>query len=273
MPAILKTAAAACLIFVLFSACRSTRTIQSAISKIDTAAKAPLIDLHADSMHFIRSSFDSILKHRIDFNTFSAKIKVDLEGKDGKKSDFNAFLRLQKDSVLWVSINVALGVEAFRILITPDSVKILNKIDKVVQLRSVQSLQEITHLPFTFAELQNVIIGNAVFLDSNILSYNSNDRSISLFSVTQAFKHMLTIRNDSYLLMNSKLDDIDINRSRTCLVLYDSYQQGNGRYFPAFRQITVSEKSRLDIKMDYKQYEFNNPLSFPFSIPKNYKQN
>ena len=273
MPAILKIATAACLTLFLLSACRSTRTIQSAISKIDTAAKAPMVDLHADSMHFIHSSFDSVLKRRIEFNTFSAKIKVDLEGKDGKKSDFNAFLRLQKDSVLWVSINVALGVEAFRILITPDSVKILNKIDKVIQLRSVQSLQEITHLPFTFSELQNVIIGNAVFLDSNILSYNSNDKSISLFSVTQAFKHMLTITNGSYLLMNSKLDDIDISRSRTCLVLYDNYQPVNDRFFPAFRQITVSEKTRLDIKMDYKQYEFNGPLSFPFPMPKNYRQN
>ena len=59
------------------------------------------------------------------------KLKHNFEGKDGKKADFNAFVRLRKDSLLWVSINVALGIEAFRLLITPDSVKVLNKLDKV----------------------------------------------------------------------------------------------------------------------------------------------
>jgi hypothetical protein len=42
--------------------------------------------------------------------------------------------------------------------------------------------------------------------------------------------------------------------------------------FSTFRKITVTEKNKLDIEMEYKQYGFNEPLSYPFTIPKNYKQ-
>lgn len=253
--------------------CRSTRKIQTAISKMDSvAAVVPKPDPHADSVRFMMEAYERIAKQRIDFKTFSAKVKVDFEGKDGKKSDFNAFLRLRKDSVLWVSVNVALGIEAFRVMITPDSVKVLNKIDKIIQLRSVASLQEVTKLPFSFTELQNVIIGNPVFIDSNLVSYNSTDLSISLFTINTVFKHMLTVNSKDYTLQNSKLDDIDISRSRTCLILYDNYQARPDFLFSAFRKITVTEKTKVDVQLDYKQYEFNEELSYPFSIPKNYKR-
>ena len=64
-----------------------------------------------DSIKFIQNVYQAVEKNRIDFETFSAKVKVDFEGSDGKKNDFNAFIRLRKDSVLWVSINALLGIE------------------------------------------------------------------------------------------------------------------------------------------------------------------
>lgn len=261
------------LMAMLFS-CRSTKKIQTAISRKDTTVviAPPVIDAHADSVKFMKEAYAAVLKNWIDFQTFSAKVKVDFEGKDGKKSDFNAFLRLRKDSALWISVNVALGIEAFRVLITPDSVKVLNKIDKIVQLRSVSALQEMTQLPFTFTELQNVIIGNPVFLDSTILSYNTDESSVSLFILNEFFRHMLTVNRNNYTLQNSKLDDTDPSRARTCLVVYSDYQQKDNKLFSAFRKITVTEKNKLDIQMEYKQFGFNEELNFPFSIPKNYKR-
>lgn len=254
--------------------CRSTKTIQTAISKKDTVVVVtkPIEDPHADSIRFMQSAFDSISKNHIDFNTFSAKIKVDFEGKEGKKNDFNAFIRMKKDSALWVSINAAMGIEAFRILITPDSVKVLNKFDKVVILRSVEYLQEVTHLPFTFTELQNVIVGNPVYLDTNMISYEKEEKQLTLMQLNNFFKHMLTVSLDDYSIQNSKLDDVDLTKARTCLVVYGNYENKNNRKFSAYRKITVTEKNKLDIELDYKQYDFNVELSYPFSIPKNYKK-
>jgi hypothetical protein len=254
--------------------CRSTKKIQTAISKIDSAVvvNGPTPEeLHADSMRVISETYKRLMNNRIAFESFSAKIKVDMEDKEGKKSDFNAFLRLRRDSALWVSVNVALGIEAFRVLITPDSVKVLNKLDKLVQVRSVESLQEITHLPFSFTELQNVIIGNPIFIDSTIISYKNNEQTISLFAIGEVFKHMLTVSKEDFTMLNSKLDDVDANRARTCLVEYGNYQRVNDYLFSTLRTINVTEKTKLVLQLDYKQFAFNEVLTYPFSVPKNYK--
>jgi len=72
--------------------------------------------------------------------------------------------------------------------------------------------------------------------------------------------------------VHSKLDDLDITRSRTADLNYDDYENKKGKSFSSKRRITVAEKNKLDISLNFKQYEFNDDLSFPFSIPKNYKQ-
>ena len=263
------------LLIAAFSSCRSTKKLQTAINKRDTL-KVPVVDStvdrKADSIRFINLIYAAIDSNKINFKTFSAKVKVDFEGKDGKKSDFNANIRLYKDSVMWISINALLGIEAFRVLITPDSVKVLNKLDKVVQLRSVNYLQEVAKIPFTFKELQELLIGNPIFLDSNILSYRREINGITLVSVGRLFKHFLMVNSNNYLPIQSKLDDIDPTRTRTCYIGYGDYQNKNNKRFSAFRKITVVETSKLDIEMQFKQIDFNVPLNIPFSIPKNYKK-
>src|SRR6187401_2277996 len=96
---------------LLLSSCRSTRKIQTAIStKKDTVAVAnQTTDPHADSIRFIKDSYYQLLANRIEFETFSAKVNTDYEGGDGKKYDVNVFIRMKKDSLIWISINAALG--------------------------------------------------------------------------------------------------------------------------------------------------------------------
>lgn len=259
------------LIVVSIVSCRSTKTIQTAMSKKDSAQIIRPDSSRTDSLKFMQNVSDAVEKNRIDFETFSAKIKVDFEGGDGKKNDFNAFVRLRKDSVLWVSINALLGIEAFRVLITPDSVKVINKLDKVVQLRSMAYLKEITKLPFTFKELQDLIVGNPIYFDNNIVSYKKDASGLSVVNIGTLFKHLLTVNPESMNVQHSKLDDVDPSRARTADISYGDYETRDGKPFSTFRKITLSEKSKLDIEMKFKQFDFNVPLNFPFNIAKNYK--
>jgi hypothetical protein len=254
------------------SSCRSTKSIQTAMSKKDSAQIiVPDSSSRRDTIKFIQNIYGALEKNRIDFETFSAKVKVDFEGSDGKKNDFNAFIRLRKDSVLWVSINALLGIEAFRVMITPDSVKVLNKLDKVAQLRSVSYLKEITKLPFTFKELQDLLLGNPIYFDKNIVSYKKDNNAVSALNMGDIFKHLLTLNPDNMYIQHSKLDDVDPIRARTADISYGDYEIRNDKPFSTFRKITVAEKSKLDIEMKFKQFDFNIPLNFPFGIPKNYK--
>ncbi|RYY61891.1 MAG: DUF4292 domain-containing protein [Chitinophagaceae bacterium] len=259
---------------VLLASCRSTKKITTAIVRKDTVvAVTPQVNIPAfDSAAFIRETVAKLNANRIEYTTFSGKVNVDYQGTDGKKYDLNANIRMYKDSVIWISVTAILGIEGVRAYITKDSVKIINKQDKVVTLRSVAYLQEITKLPLTLGTLQEILIGNPVFLDSNILSFSKNANTVSLLSTGEFFKNLLTLNADTRI-DNSKLDDIDTKRSRTCNLSYTDYENKKGHPFATKRRITVSEKTNLDIKLDFKQYDFNETLSFPFSVPKNYKSN
>ena len=167
------------LLGLTISSCRSTKTITKAISKKDTVQKKTdtltAEDLHLDSMRYIQQLYSHIQANTINCQTFSAKMNVHYEGSDGKDYELTAFVRLEKDKRIWISINATLlGIEVFRALITPDSAKVLNKMDKVYQLRSISYLQEISHLPFDFNVLQSIILGNPIYLDSNIVFYRKD---------------------------------------------------------------------------------------------------
>ena len=260
-------------VLALVTSCRSTRKIQSAISvKKDTVAIQPTTDPHADSMRFIKETYSRLLANTIQFETFSAKINTDYEGSDGKKYDVNVFVRMKKDSIIWVSVNGALGIEGMRLLIDRDSVYILNKLDKEYQVRSIGYLQEVAGLPLDLHTVQQLIIGNPVFLDSNIVSYSTDGSTVTLFDDGQWFKHLISMNNNDHVVLHSKLDDVDELRSRTCFLTYSDYKNENGVNFPTNRTISVTEKTKLDIKLNFRQYAFNETLSYPFSVPKNYKR-
>jgi Domain of unknown function (DUF4292) len=259
----------------LFPSCRSARNIQTAIAKKDTAAIPVLTTAsnpREDSIAFIREQYAQIMTKRIHFITFSGKIDVDYTDADGKKYNVNAHVRMYKDSVIWISVTAILGIEGLRAYITKDSVKLLNKQDKIYTARSVSFLQEVTALPLTLTSLQDLLLGNPVFLDSNIVSYSTSPTTISLQSNGDFFKNLFTLDKSSGLMQSSKLDDIDELRSRTCYLTNTEYENKKGPDFSTKRTINVAEKKKIDIKLDFKQYEFNETLSFPFNVPKNYKK-
>src|SRR5687767_15366736 len=194
-------------LLVIFASCRSTKKIQSAIGKKDSTETVVLKDGRADTIRFIKTAYDKLLQNRIDFKTFSAKINVDYQGGDGKKYDVNAFVRMFKDSLIWISVNGVFGIEGMRVLVEKDSVRIMNKLDKEYTVRSMDFLQELASLPLDLASMQELIVGNPVFLDSTIVSYTVNGNMISMLSYGEWFKNLITINDNDHLILNSKLDD------------------------------------------------------------------
>jgi len=226
----------------------------------------------ADSARLVHTAFGKIKDNHVDFKTFSSKIKVDYKDSKQRNYDFNAFVRIQKDSIIWISINAALGIEAFRVYITPDSVKVMDKLDKYVQYRSVGYIKEIVQLPVDFYILQNIIVGNPVYLDSSrVMMYKERENSITISTLGDFFKQLLSIRKDDFAILHSKLDDVDVVRNRTADFTYDNFININGKPFSTNRKIAVAEKTRLDVNLEYKQVELDKELSYPFNIPRNYK--
>jgi hypothetical protein len=145
-------------------------------------------------------------------------------------------------------------------------------LEKTISRRSTSSLQELTGLPLDFDALQDIMLGNPVYFSGNIVSFEADANNITALSIGNFFKHLLTMDTALNVVTKSKIDDIEPNRNRTCFISFGGYTTQQGRNFSTQREITVSEKSTLNIKLDYKQFDFDETLSFPFSVPKSYKE-
>lgn len=260
---------------MFFTSCKSTKNIQKTIIPSDTTEVIVTpVDLpKEDSAATIKNNFKQIQNNFIKVSTFSAKVDVKYKDPEGKKYDVNANIRMYYDSVIWISVTGALGIEGLRAYITHDSVKIIDKQNKTYTARSVSYLQEVTELPLDLISLQDLLLGNPIFLDSNINSFSRSSENINLLCYGEFFKNLFSINEESKQTVSSKLDDVVDSRNRTCFLTYSGYELKKGISFSVNRSINVTEKKNLDIELEFKQYNFNETLSFPFNVSKNYKRN
>ena len=261
---------------ISLTACRPRKIvmpIKSAIDKKDTVQniiikESPIVD----SVAIVKEIMGKVSHHKIDFYTFNAKIKAEYEGPE-ESQNFTAYLSIIKDSVIYIQLKGFLGIIGLQTKITKDSITIVNKVgDKYVQKRAISYLNDITQIPFDFFTLQNLLVGNPIFIDSNIVSYrNSNDNKLIVLMIGSVFKNLITIDNNNLLVLHSKLDDVDIIKNRTCDITLSNFVTVDDHQFSTFRNISVSEKAKLKVNLDFKEFSFNQPINYSFSLPKNYK--
>jgi hypothetical protein len=271
MKNILRIVSAFILLTAFFS-CRSTKKLQTAVNKKDTVITVKNIP-SPDSLKAGNDLVSTLNRNRINFKTFSARIKVQYEDAKGKQPDVNAFVRMQKDSIIWISINATfLNIEAFRILITKNHITILNKLQKQVEEHPFSFIEEIAKIPLDLKTLQDLIIGNPLYLGDKVVAYKLTENRVLLSTIGKYFKNLLTLSGNNNLIERSKLDDLDVTLNRTGDLTYGDYENKAGFFFSTYREITVAEKTKVDITLNFKQYDFNTELSYPFSVPKNYKK-
>lgn len=105
-------------------------------------------------------------------------MKIDAESITmGETQGFKATLRMRRDSAIWVSISPALGIEVFRILITPDSLKLISKVpdNKYYYAGRLDVLSQMLGTEIDFDMLQNLLVGNALGLDKDEGRFRSEE--------------------------------------------------------------------------------------------------
>ncbi|HEX4958132.1 MAG TPA: DUF4292 domain-containing protein [Lacibacter sp.] len=260
-------------LMIVSASCRSTKNIQKAIEKKDTVAiTIPVVDVptHEDTLQMIDMVFQSYKP--VTYNTFSAKIKVDYFTSKGKQPDFIANVRMRKDSIIWISISNDIGIEGFRVLINKDSIRVMDKLANTYQVKPLSSLQDIVQIPFSFSDVQELLVGNPIFFNrDSIAAYSKTDKGVSLLSVGTIFRNLLSI-NNQYQLEKSKLDDADLVRNRTADMAYYEYESKTGVLFSTYRELFLSQQNKMDIQLKFKDYKFNEDMSYPFTVPKKFKR-
>lgn len=100
------------------------------------------------------------------FDYLGMKMAIDFSHAEGKES-FKANIKIKKDSIIWISISPALGIEVIRMVITPDSVKLISKIpkNKYYYEGDFSVINDQANMDLTFGMIQDILVGNPIMLD------------------------------------------------------------------------------------------------------------
>ncbi len=250
---------------------KKVQIIKEALSKKDTIQVQLLSEKSkVDSSAIVKNIIEKLAQTKINFKTMNARLKVDYESATNA-DNYIANISLAKDSSIYITIRGAMGVIGLKALITADSAFLIYPLrkNKNIERKSLGYLQEVIKIPFTFSTLQDLLIGNPIFIeDAKIVSYKVNNNKLQVGMLSSIFKNLIVLNDDNTRILQLKLDDIDITQHRTCAISYSNHVPVNQYQFPLNRELIISAQSRLEVRMEVKEFNFNEPLKYTFGIPR-----
>ena len=224
---------------------------------------------------------DELSVQPLDFEYLTANSKIRYN--DGQQNvSATANIRIKNDSAIWVSLTPGFGIEAARALITRDSLRLINRIEKEYQAYSFQELSSKFNFKLDYDLLQAVLVGDML---RSPTAQDRVDRQTNHFLVRQK-EGLLTADNyvdarlmkvDRVEITDKKRHDQQSGRSKNALNLrYEDFQQIGDQWLPFGSELSLSrqgarEKQRTQIDIHHKKANIvEEALRFPFSIPQKY---
>ncbi len=261
-----------CLASLALFSCRSTK-ITRATFPSDTTGARPGGSPGGTDLALARSILQKVNANRLEYKTFSAEMKMDYEDDKGKKmNNLGVNVRMQYDSVIWIRVSGPLNVEGARILVTKDSIKIINKMENTVTLRSVSEGKELLKMDLSLSALQDLIVGNPVFLSDSISQIVTTPSIISFASLQPGLESMFNVFADDFLVQQCKITEKDSTKEspRVVELTYGDHKPVAGKKMAFQRKIYVEEKNVVKVALDFRKMELDKTLTFPFTIPPSY---
>jgi hypothetical protein len=226
-------------------------------------------------------------ENELKFHQFSAKFSATYSV-DQKKTTVSGNLRISYDSIIWIAITPALGIEAVRFMLTPDSIKYLNRLDNTFLAQDFSYINQLLNKTLDFDMAQSFLLGNDFSL------YESNTFKASVEN--QQYKLITENRRKIRRSVRRSQDDISIpiqciwldpetfkiskvllkeaeRDNRKFVATYQDFEDVEGKMIPSnldFKVETVDKKVRISIQ--FTKMQIDQDLTFPFRIPESYKE-
>ncbi len=214
--------------------------------------------------------------NKIEADWISAKARVTYADENETRK-FTSLVRLRKDSVIWMNFKKT-SIEAARILITPDSLFILNRLDKEYFKDALDGLKAKFFLPQSdltntefFQIIQELILGNPVFYQVKALNNEIVEEQYYLEGDDGRIKSEYWLDGLFYRL--GQLAFTDFKTQGTVAIKLDDYEELEDRQkFSYLRTITAmsEETGKVYVEIEFKKLEINIPKNIRFEIPSRY---
>jgi hypothetical protein len=253
---------------MLLSSCKSTRPVM----------KAPLKEEGPDYL------YNKLKEKELKFDWLSLKFDASYTEKR-KTTDFKGQIRVRKDSMIWLSITPAMGIEMIRMVITNDSVKYINRFKKDYFVGDYELVSNFLQIHVDYDMLQSIILGNDFqFYDTNSFraSIDNLDYKLSTTGRRKIRKDAQNTSDDPVVLLQNiwldpesfKIVKVDLKEymkdNRKLEAYYEDFQPLENQLYPSSLHYNIMSEDVLKIKINYNKVTINEPMAFPFSIPENY---
>ncbi len=246
-------------IFVFASACKTkraakTETVQPLAKAAVTATKERIINSVVDAKNSSQYLF---------FN-------AEAEYKDEKMAQtLNIELQAKENEYVWLNVKV-LFVNVARILIQPDSIRILDLLNRRYVSASYSYLNNYTSVPLGYAQLQNMVFGNALFeptikatidtLTADLLLY------MSIIGGTQTSTHVQPMLKTSAVVVKEQA-----SAARFLKVNYSKPLQEGNNLWPQSIEIHIEAEKKVDCNFSIRNLATVKNREPQFVVPKSYK--
>jgi hypothetical protein len=227
-----------------------------------------------------------VKENEFDFVWINAKANVE-SNVDGKEESFDIRVRIRKDSAMLISIQYLLGLEVAKILITKDSVKMVNYIQKNYFKGDINFINEVLNADLDFNMLQAVLFGNSAefYEDDDLKLKPVTDRENCHYLLSTERKRrlkklqtgenelkkalqILTLNPENYKIIKNEFSDPATNR--TFVARYKNFTQKDSVYAPYHVDIDIVAEKKANIKIEYVRIEKNTPQKLSINIPPKY---
>ena len=183
-------------------------------------------------------------------------------------------LKIKKDSAIFVSIANILGVEVTRAILTKDTIKLIDRINKNYLEGSYQHISKMYNLPFDIFVLEKVII-NPNYLFNNIELKNKNilhkENHYRTFTISENQEISYLIGAADYTIYENSYKFIKSNKKVN--IKYLDYVNIGEKYYPKKVEIFYTDyKKETNLIINYNNVEFVKIDNFKLEVPRNYSK-
>lgn len=265
------------IVVVLFSySCKTSKRMVSTAPSVDTANMIVVnVNAKQEELVWLKEQLNILHDKNSHIQTVSAKLSLNIESSSSDlNQSANAILRMEKNKKIWLSINGPLSIEVARLLITPDSLILLNKLKGTVLKRDILFLEQLIAFPMSFYDFQDWLLGNTVLANGVLDAYakDNDEWQVKLTSALIQNVVFFTASKDSLPVLNNS-QIIDKEHNKSCHLEYKKYMNIQDVYFPLERLMFIRQKDeQTNISLSFTNILFNTSLTFPFKISESYSE-
>ncbi len=224
-----------------------------------------------ENISVVSNTIENYYNNKVDFSTLYIKSSARFE--NGKQTqNVTAEIKIKKDEQILVSIRF-LGITMAKALITPKSVRYYEKIKGSYFEGDFSFLSQWLGTDLNYDKVQNMLLGRAID-DLKMGKYSESivDQTIQLNEMLDSkIKKSFFFDANTYLLKNQEIEQI--SESRKIQIGYSNHTTYKEAIVPLNILIsTFQEKGKTEINLEYNTVTFNEELSFPYTVPNDYKR-